>query len=124
MNRRVKMKHPPGTHRNNAHISLYFCLAAKAVKVAYQKVYYYSHNRRFTMNIFKFLSVIMTALSEFTIEICDALTTSAAAVNNCAKMAETTTDAMLKETELDNEYKLKEIEANHAKEQFQIPLTQ
>ncbi len=76
------------------------------------------------MNIFKFLSVIMTAISEFTIQVCNALTTSAAAVNNCAKMAETTSDAMLKEIELDNEYKLKAIEENHADKQFQIPLTQ
>ena len=29
------------------------------------------------MNVFKFISVIMTAVSEFTKEICDALTTSA-----------------------------------------------
>lgn len=76
------------------------------------------------MNIFKFLSVIMTAISAFTVEICEALTTSASAVNNCAKMADTTSDAMLKEIELDNEQKLKEIKANHATKQLPMPLTE
>lgn len=66
----------------------------------------------------------MTAISEFTVEICDALTNSASAVNNCAKMAETTSDSMLKEIELDNEQKLKEIKANHATKQLPMPLTE
>lgn len=76
------------------------------------------------MNIFKFLSVIMTAISEFTTEICDALTTSASAINNCAKMADTTSGAMLQEIELDNEQKLKEIKANHATKQLPMPLSE
>ncbi|MDG1708359.1 MAG: hypothetical protein P8H03_06335 [Emcibacteraceae bacterium] len=76
------------------------------------------------MNIFKFLSIIMTAISEFTTEVCEALTTSASAVNNCAKMAETTSDSMLKELEIENEIKLIELKTKMPSEQLAIPLSE
>ena len=76
------------------------------------------------MNMFKFLSVIMTTISEFTTEVCEALTTSASAVNNCAKMAETTSDAMLKEIEVENEFKLIELKTRQPSDQLHIPLSE
>ena len=76
------------------------------------------------MNMFKFLSVIMTAISEFTTEVCEALTTSASAVNNCAKMAETTSDAMLKEIEIENEFKLIELKTRQPSDQLHIALSE
>ncbi|MDG1858425.1 MAG: hypothetical protein P8I94_04945 [Emcibacteraceae bacterium] len=76
------------------------------------------------MNIFKFLSIIMTAISEFTTEVCEALTTSASAVNNSAKMAETTSESMLKELEIENEIKLIELKTKMPSEQLAIPLSE
>ena len=76
------------------------------------------------MNVFKFLSVIMTAISQFTKEVCDALTTSASAANNCAKIAESSTGALLNEIELENEIKLLELKVNQNNKQIPIPLSE
>ena len=66
----------------------------------------------------------MTALSQFTTEICDTLTTSASAANNCAKIAESSTGALLSEIELENEIKLLELKINQNNKQIQIPLSE
>jgi len=75
------------------------------------------------MNIFTFLSIIMTGISKFTVECCDALTSSASAVNKCAQIADTTADAMLQETEAENEQKMKELKAKYAATQLPKPIT-
>ena len=66
----------------------------------------------------------MTAVSEFTTEICDTLTTSASAANNCAKIAEASTESLLKEMEVENEIKLLELEINKPIKQIPIPLSE
>tara|TARA_B110000305_G_scaffold240717_1_gene312200 strand:- start:1230 stop:1460 length:231 start_codon:yes stop_codon:yes gene_type:complete len=76
------------------------------------------------MNIFTFLSIIMTGISKFTVECCDALTSSASAVNKCAQIADTTAGAMLQETEAENEQKIKELKAKYAAKQLPKPLSQ
>lgn len=75
------------------------------------------------MNIFTFLSVVMTGTSKFTVECCDALTLSASAINKCAQIADTTADAMLKETEAENEQKMVELRAKFAAKQLPKPIT-
>ena len=75
------------------------------------------------MNIFTFLSIVMTAISKFTVECCDALTSSASAVNKCAQIVDTSVDAMLQETEAENEQRLKELKAKYAAKQLPKPIT-
>jgi hypothetical protein len=74
------------------------------------------------MNIFTFLSIIMSGISKFTVECCDALTSSASAVNKCAQIADTTADAMLKETEAENEQKMIELKAKYSARQLPKPI--
>ena len=74
------------------------------------------------MNIFTFLSIIMSGISKFTVECCDALTSSASAVNKCAQIADTTADAMLKETEAENEQKMIELKAKCSARQLPKPI--
>jgi len=75
------------------------------------------------MNIFTFLSVVMTGISKFTVECCDALTSSASAINKCAQIADVTADAMLKETEAENEQQMIELRAKYAARQLPKPIT-
>lgn len=75
------------------------------------------------MNIFTFLSVVMTGTSKFTVECCDALTSSASAINKCAQIADTTADALLQETEAENEQKMKELKARFAAKQLPKPIS-